>query len=120
MKITYGHMEVASRKAIEQDLTHGVEKLEKLLKRYAPDLVQLHSAMEQIERTGQFSFSLNLTLPTGTLHAVSTRDDLRGTVKVTFAELCEQVKKHQSRLRKDYVWKRKRGRGFVKISESPA
>jgi hypothetical protein len=32
------------------------------------------------------------------------------SVKVAFAELCAQCKKHQALLRKDYEWKRKRPR----------
>jgi ribosome-associated translation inhibitor RaiA len=33
-----------------------------------------------------------------------------GAAKGAFAELESQVKKHQQKLRKDYVWKRKRAR----------
>jgi ribosome-associated translation inhibitor RaiA len=120
MKITYGHMDVEIRKRVEKDLSHGVEKLQRLLKRYQPDLVQLHSAMERIERTEQFCFSLNLALPTGTLHAVKTAGDARSSAKGAFAELEAQVKKHQQKLRKDYEWKHKRGRGVMKPGELPA
>jgi len=47
-------------------------------------------------------------LPTGTLHATGVGDNIRAACKKAFAELEVQVKKHQSRLRKDYEWKRKR------------
>ena len=120
MKITYSHIEVEVRKAIDTDSKHAIEKLQRLLKRYAPDLVHLHSSMEKIERTAQFCFSLNLALPTGTLHAVATADDARSSAKGAFAELETQVKKHQQKLRKDYEWKRKRGRGVPKLGELPA
>lgn len=120
MKITYGHMEVESRKTVEKDMLHCVEKLQKLLKRYAPDLVHLHTALETIERTTQFCFSLNLVLPTGTLHATSTKGDLRSSAKTAFSELESQVKKHQAKLRKDYEWKRKSGRGVLKPGTSLA
>jgi ribosomal subunit interface protein len=119
MKITYSRIEVEVRKAVETDLKHAIEKLQKLLKRYAPDLVHLHSSMEKIERTAQFSFSLNLALPTGTLHAVATADDARSSAKGAFAELETQVKKHQQKLRKDYEWKRKRRPGIPKLGELP-
>jgi ribosome-associated translation inhibitor RaiA len=119
MKVTYGHMEVEVRKSLAPDLSHGIEKLQRLLKRYAPDLVHLHSAMERIERTAQISFSLNLSLPTGTLHAVCTAADARSSAKSAFAELITQVKKHQQKLRKDYEWKRKGGRGIPKLGDLP-
>jgi ribosomal subunit interface protein len=113
-------MEPEFRKTVEPDLNHCIEKLERLLKKYDPDLVHLHSAVEAIERTGQFSFSLTLALPTGNLHAASTAADLRSSAKGTIAELETQVKKHQQKLRKDYEWKRKRGRGIIKPGELPA
>lgn len=120
MKIAYSHMESHLRKEIEPDLAHSVAKLERLLKKYEPDLVHLHTSVETIERTGQFSFSLSLALPTGTLHSVSTAADIRSSAKGALVELETQVKKHQQKLRKDYVWKRKRNRGVVKPGEMPA
>jgi ribosomal subunit interface protein len=120
MKVTYSHMDPELRKAVEPDLSHCIAKLQRLLKKYDPDLVDLHTSVETIERTAQFSFSLNLTLPTGTLHAVSTAADVRSSAKGALAELEAQVKKHQQKLRKDYEWKRKRGRGIVKPGELPA
>ena len=51
---------------------------------------------------------MNLTLPTGTMHATAAGTLPVGAAKGAFAELEKQVKKHQQKLRKDYVWKRKR------------
>ena len=120
MKISYGQMEPEVRKSVEHDLSRAVEKLEKLLQHYEPDLVQFHVAMERIERTGKLTFSLNLAIPTGTLHANCDAADARACLKAAFAELFDQVKKHQAKLRKDYTWKRKRSRGVVKASEVSA
>lgn len=117
MKITYSHMEVEFRKAVQVDLTHGIEKLERLLRKYDPDLVQLHCSLETIARTGQFCFALGVTLPTGTLHSSTTAGDMRNSTKTAFADLESQVKKHQQKLRKDYEWKRKRHRGIPKPGE---
>jgi ribosomal subunit interface protein len=110
MKITYRNIEPSYQSLIENDFAHHVEKLNRLLKRYAPDLVQLHSCLEKTPRKSEFRFSLNLTLPTGTLHATGLGADVRTSVKAAFAEIEVQVKKHQQKLRKDYSWKRKRGR----------
>lgn len=108
MKITYRHIEPSFQALIEHDFAHHVEKLNRLLKRYSPDLVQLHSCLEKTPRKTEFGFSLNLSLPTGTLHATGVGADVRASAKAAFAEIEVQVKKHQQKLRKDYSWKRKR------------
>jgi len=110
MKISISYKHVDSREPVEAEAARYLEKLGKLLKSYAPDLVQLHGSLEQRPRKLEYAFSLNLTLPTGTLHVTGMGPDLRLSVKNAFAELEGQVKKHQSRLRKDYQWKRKRAR----------
>ncbi|HXZ12368.1 MAG TPA: hypothetical protein VEG64_08240 [Candidatus Sulfotelmatobacter sp.] len=120
MKITYSNIHSEFRKAIEVESEHHIEKLKRLLKRYSPDLVLLHGSFEKLPRTTLYSYSLNLTLPTGTLHASGAGPDVRSSVRITFAEIELQVKKHQEKLRKDYVWKRKRGRGVAKLGELPA
>ena len=106
--ISYNGIEV--RQPVEGEVDRLVKKLEKLLKTYAPDLVQLHGRFDKHPRKVEYNFSLNLSLPTGTLHSVGVGADLRLSAKQAFAELKTQVKKHQSKLRHDYEWKRKRRR----------
>ena len=108
MSISYKHVEL--REPVEAQAEHFLAKLSKLLKSYSPDLVQLHGGFEKLPRKEEFSFSLNLSLPTGVLHATGFGANVRSSVKQAFTELEGQVKKHQSRLRKDYEWKRKRPR----------
>jgi ribosome-associated translation inhibitor RaiA len=108
MKISYSNIQLEFRKAIEDEAAHHIEKLQRLLKRYAPDLVQLHGSLEKQPRKTEYGFSLNLKLPTGALYATGLGPDIRSSVKAGFAEIVLQVKKHQEKLRKDYVWKRKR------------
>jgi ribosome-associated translation inhibitor RaiA len=117
MKITHSRIEARYRESIEKDFAHHVAKLNRLLKRYAPDLIHLHSSLEKTPRKTEFGFSLNLTLPTGTLHATGVGPDVRASAKAAFAEIEDQVKKHRQKLRKDYVWKRKRSRGMLKPGE---
>jgi len=114
MRITYSHIEVESRGLIESECARQSEKLDRLLKRYAPDSVQLHVSLERTPRRMAYDVSLNLTLSTGTLHATGSGSDVRAGTKAAFAEIGAQVKKHQEKLRKDYVWKRKRARGPLK------
>jgi ribosome-associated translation inhibitor RaiA len=120
MKITYSHIESESRQAVERESQRHIEKLNRLLKRYAPDLVVLHGSLEKAPRKAEYTFSVNLTLPTGTLHASGAGADARSSAKVAFAELESQVKRHQEKLRKDYVWKRKRVRTISKEGEASA
>jgi ribosome-associated translation inhibitor RaiA len=110
MKISFNHIRADLRQAIERVTAHHLAKLEKLLKRYAPDLVQLHGGLQERPRKADFSFSLNLALPTGTLHATGIAADAPSSVRIAFVELEEQLKKHKEKLRKDYEWKRKRPR----------
>ena len=108
VSINYNGIEV--RQPADKEIERLVGKLGKLLKTYVPDLVQLHGAFEKHPRKVEYTFSLNLSLPTGTLHATGTGPDMRLSAKKTFSELESQVKKHQSKLRRDYQWKRKRRR----------
>jgi ribosome-associated translation inhibitor RaiA len=110
MKLSLSFKNGEVREAVEIEVGRHLGKLKKLLKSYSPDLVQLHGTFEKLPRKTAYEFSLNLSLPTGTLHCTSTGPDARSSVKSAFAELAGQVKKHQSRLRKDYEWKRKRPR----------
>ena len=96
------------RKVIEAETQRRVAKIDKLLKRYVPDLVQLHGTIAKQSRKEEYTYSLNLSLPTGTLHATGEGADVLASVKVAFAEIEAQIKKHMSLLRKDYEWKRKR------------
>lgn len=120
MKISYSSIPSGFRDTIEKAAAHHIEKLGRLLKRYAPDLVLLHGSIEKQPRKTEYAFSLNLTLPTGTLHATGQGADVRASVKIAFAEIEDQVKKHQEKLRKDYVWKRKRPRASMQPREVPS
>ena len=106
LSISYKHVEL--QKPIEVEIERQVGKLQKLLKSYSPDLVQLHGGFSINPRTEENSCTLNLSLPSGTLHATGIGAAARTSCKKAFGELEAQVKKHQSRLRKDYEWKRKR------------
>jgi ribosome-associated translation inhibitor RaiA len=110
MKVAIRHTNEEWRDPIEKETVQHAVKLKKLLKRYDPDLVQLHGNIEKHPRKESYTFVLNLSVPTGTLHATGEGDDVRGSVKAAFAEIETQIKKHMALLRKDYEWKRKRPR----------
>ena len=110
MKLSINYKHVESHKPVELELERHTAKLKKLLKSYSPDLVQLHAGFSRNPRTGQVSCVLNLSIPTGIMHATGEGEAVRGSCKKAFNELESQVKKHQAKLRKDYEWKRKRPR----------
>ncbi len=117
MKVSYSQIEADARELIEVESKRHIEKLNRLLEHYDPDAVQLHCTLEKTPRRIEFAFSLNLVLPTGSLQATGRGADARAGAKIAFAEIEAQVKKHQEKLRKDYVWKRKRPRGALKPGE---
>ena len=110
MKIAFRYKNVESPKPVETAVEGYVRKIEKLLQHYSSDLVQLHGSFEKHPRNGEYSCSLDLSLPTGKLCATAPGPDPRTSARKAFLELSGQIKKHQSRLRKDHEWKRKRVR----------
>ena len=110
MRVSFNYKHEEAREAIEKETGRHAAKLKRLLKSYSPDLVILHGVLEKAPRKEEYSLILNLSLPTGTMHATGVGSDLRAGCKQAFSELESQVKKHQSKLRKDYEWKRKRPR----------
>lgn len=120
MKTAYSHMHGDYRESVEKEAQHHIEKLDRLLKHYEPDAVLLHASLEKQPRTSEFELTLNLTLPTGSLRGSGSGPDVRSSTKAAFAEIELQVKKHQQRVRKDYVWKRKRGRAAPRLSDVPS
>jgi ribosome-associated translation inhibitor RaiA len=120
MKISFSHIEQNLRESVEKVIEHHIQKLEKLLQHYSPDSIKMHGDLEHRPRKSDFNFSLNLTLPTGTLHATAIASDAPASVRTAFFELEGQVKKHQAKVRKDYEWKRKRGRALRAADVAPA
>ena len=116
MKLSISYKHVESHEAVEAQVTRCVKKLAPLLKSYEPDLVQLHGVFSKHPRNEEHSFSLNLSLPTGSMHATGTGANVGASCKQAFNEMEVQVKKHQSLLRRDYEWKRKRPR--ARLAES--
>ncbi len=116
MKLSISYKNVEPHKPAEKEVERYAGKLSRLLKSYEPDLVLLHGVFSKNPRREENSFSLNLSLPTGTLHATGTGDNVRASCKQAFAELESQLKKHQSLLRRDYEWKRKRPRAVPALS----
>ena len=108
MKIAISYKNVEVPSAVEPAVEKHIEKIGVLLKTYEPDLVQIHGSFEKHPRRTSYAFDVSVSLPSGTLHATGEASDALASARKGFAELESQIKKHQSRLRKDYEWKRKR------------
>lgn len=106
VSISYKHVE--AQQTVASEVMRRLDKLGKLLKSYEPDLVQIKGVFSKNNRTDEQSLALTLSLPTGTLRATGNGKNVLAGCKNAFADIEAQIKKHQSLLRKDYEWKRKR------------
>lgn len=110
MKLSINYKHVEYHKPVEVEVGRHVAKLQRLLKTYSPDLLQLRGGFSKNPRTEEISCILNLSMPTGTLHAIGAGPAVRASCKKAFLDLETQVKKHQAKLRKHFEWKRTRAR----------
>jgi ribosome-associated translation inhibitor RaiA len=116
MKTSISYKQVEPSPLLESAIERHLRKVGTLLKTYEPDLIQLHGSFEKQPHPAEYRFSVNLSLPTGALHATGAGPDAGISVRIAFRELEAQIKKHQALLRKDYEWRRKRGR----VARAPA
>jgi ribosomal subunit interface protein len=108
MNVSISYKHVDSQEAVALEVTRRLDKLGRLLKSYEPDLVQIKGVFSKNQRTDEQSLALTLSLPTGTLRATGNGKNVLAGCKKAFSELELQIKKHQSLLRREHEWKRKR------------
>ena len=96
--------------AVEKDIQHQIEKLQKRLQVFRPELVHLKGVVEEISAREGTSVSLNLRLPSGQMAVQSKAPNAATAVKTAFEDLLQQVNKHKDLLRSSHKWQRgKRG-----------
>jgi len=109
--------------AVEKDIQHQIEKLQKRLQVFRPELVHLKGVVEEISPREGTSVSLNLRLPSGQMAVQSSASTAAAAVKGAFEDLLQQVNKHKEILRASHKWQRgKRGdsaRPNAVVSEVP-
>lgn len=93
---------------VEREFQHQLEKLERRLQVFKPELVHLHAIVE-LENGHSAKALLNLRLPSGQMAAQKSAENVAAAVKNCFADLLSQVNKHKDLLRGD--WNRKGRRG---------
>lgn len=92
---------------VEREFQHQLQKLERRLQVFKPDLVHLHAIIEK-QNTHGISASLNLRLPSGQMAAQRSGENAVAAVKSAFTDLLGQVTKHKDLLRGH--WTRKSAR----------
>jgi RNA polymerase sigma factor (sigma-70 family) len=90
---------------VEHEIQQHVQKLERRLKVFSPDLVHLHGTVDcgAGPKVG-CTVSLNLRLPSGQLSAQDSGTNAQAAVKKAFAELIRQLNKHKGLLRSEHKW----------------
>jgi RNA polymerase sigma factor (sigma-70 family) len=94
---------------IEKEISHQIEKIEKRLHVFRPELVHLKSVIDQISAREGTLVSLNLRLPSGQLTAQAKAPSPTAAIKAAFDELIQQIGRHKELLRSSHKWRRWRG-----------
>ncbi|HEX4605118.1 MAG TPA: sigma factor-like helix-turn-helix DNA-binding protein [Candidatus Angelobacter sp.] len=103
---------------VEREFQHQLQKLERRLQVFKPELVHLHASVEQ-ENTHSACASLNLRLPSGQMAAQRSGENALAAVKSAFADLLSQVTKHKDLLRGHWTRKAMRREGRERLTEMP-
>jgi DNA-directed RNA polymerase specialized sigma24 family protein len=96
--------------ALEKEIQHQIERLQKRLQVFRPELIHLKGTVEEISAREGTSVSLNLRLPSGQMAVQASAPTAVSALKSAFEDLLQQVNKHKEILRASHKWQRgKRG-----------
>jgi RNA polymerase sigma factor (sigma-70 family) len=102
---------------VEREFQHQLQKLERRLQVFKPDLVHFHAIVEQLNNHSAGT-SLNLRLPSGQMAAQGSGENALAAVKSGFADLLSQVTKHKDLLRGHWAKKSSRKSGRSRLPET--
>jgi RNA polymerase sigma factor (sigma-70 family) len=94
---------------IEKEISHQIEKIQKRLQVFRPELMHLKAAVEQNSAREGVHVSLNLRLPSGQLTAQERASSPTAAIKAAFDELIQQIGRHKELLRSSHKWRHWRG-----------
>jgi len=94
---------------IEKEIGHQIEKIQKRLQVFRPELVHLKAIIDQNSAREGTLVSLNLRLPSGQLTAQAKASSPTAAVKAAFDEIIQQIGRHKELLRASHKWRRWRG-----------
>ncbi|MGB8010531.1 MAG: sigma-70 family RNA polymerase sigma factor [Terriglobales bacterium] len=91
---------------IEKEISHQIEKVQKRLQVFRPELVHLKAILDQNSQREGALVSLNLRLPSGQLTAEEKAPSPTAAIKAAFDELIQQIGRHKELLRSSHKWRR--------------
>ena len=94
---------------IEKEINHQVEKVQKRLHVFRPELDHLKAVVDQNPARDGTLVSLNLRLPSGQLTAQENAPSPTAAIKAAFDEIIQQISRHKELLRSSHKWRRWRG-----------
>ena len=94
---------------IEKEISHQIEKIQKRLHVFRPELVHLKGVIDQNSAREGMLVSLNLRLPSGQLAAQAKAPSPTAAIKAAFDELIQQIGRHKELLRSSHKWRHWRG-----------
>jgi len=94
---------------IEKEINHQIEKIQKRLQVFRPELVHLKAVLDENPPRQGMLVSLNLRLPSGQLAAQAKAPSPTAAIKSAFDELIQQIGRHKELLRSSHKWRRWRG-----------
>ncbi len=113
---------------IEKEINHFLEKLNRRLRAFRPELVHLKGLIEQNSPREGTVVSLNLRLPSGQMAVQESAPNASAALKAAFEDLISQIGKHMELLRSSHKWRRRgvtppisansAGDGYRSIAES--
>ena len=103
---------------VEREFQHQIQKLQRRLQVFKPELVQLNAVAEQ-ENSHRATMSLNLRLPSGQMAVQRSGENALAAVKSAFADLLSQVTKHKDMLRGQWTRKSLRRAGRERLTQMP-
>ncbi|HEV7220049.1 MAG: hypothetical protein ACHP8A_15805 [Terriglobales bacterium] len=92
---------------IEREINHLLEKLNRRLRAFRPELVHLKGLIEENSPPQGAVVSWNLRLPSGQMAAQKSAANVLAAVKAASDDLILQVRKHKDLLRSSHKWRRR-------------
>lgn len=93
---------------IEKEINHIVQKLQKRLQVFRPELIHLKGIVEENSPREGFVVSMNLRLPSGQMAVQEAAPTATAALKAVCDDLMQQVTRHKDLLRNSHKWRRRR------------
>ncbi|HTR66328.1 MAG TPA: hypothetical protein VMH85_11175 [Terriglobales bacterium] len=93
---------------VEKEIHHFIEKLQRRLQVFRPELIHLKGSVEENSPREGFVVGLNLRLPTGQMAAQKAGPTATNAIKGAFDELLQQFTKHKQQLRSSQKSRRRK------------